>query len=75
MDVLFMIEDLNAKVGSQEKPRITDEFGLGVKNEAGQRLTELCLSKHPFPTTQETTLHWTSLDGQYRNQTDYMLCS
>ena len=40
MDVLFMIEDLNAKVGSQEKPRITDEFGLGVKNEAGQRLKE-----------------------------------
>ena len=40
MDVLFMIEDLNAKVGSQEKPRITDGFGLGVQNKAGQRLKE-----------------------------------
>ena len=41
-DVLFIIGGLNAKVGSQETPGITGKFGLGVQNEAGQRLTELC---------------------------------
>ena len=39
-DVLFIIEDWNAKVGSQELPGVTGKFGLGVQNEAGQRLTE-----------------------------------
>ena len=38
--VLFIIGDWNAKVGSQEIPGVTDKLGLGVKNEAGQRLTE-----------------------------------
>ena len=41
-DVLFIIGDWNAKVGSQERPRATGKFGLGVQNEAGQRLTEFC---------------------------------
>ena len=41
-DVLFIIGDWNAKVGSQETPGITGKFGLGVQNEAGQRLIELC---------------------------------
>ena len=41
-DVLFIIEDWNAKVGSQETPGITGIFGLGVQNEAGQRLIEFC---------------------------------
>ena len=41
-DVLFIIGDWNAKVGSQETPGVTGEFGLGVQNEAGQRLTEFC---------------------------------
>ena len=41
-DVLFIIEDWNAKVGSQETPGITGKFGLGVQNEAGQRLIEFC---------------------------------
>ena len=41
-DVLFTIGDRNAKVGSQETPRLTDRFGLGVQNEAGERLTEFC---------------------------------
>ena len=40
--VLFIIGDWNAKVGRQETPGITGKFGLGVQNEAGQRLTELC---------------------------------
>ena len=41
-DVLFIIGDWNAKVESQEIPRVTGKFGLGVQNEAGQRLTEFC---------------------------------
>ena len=41
-DVLFIIGDWNAKVGSQETPGVTGEFGLGVQNEAGQRLREFC---------------------------------
>ena len=41
-DVLFIIGDWNAKVGNQETPGVTGEFGLGVQNEAGQRLREFC---------------------------------
>ena len=41
-DVLFIIGDWNAKVGSQETPGVTGKFGLGIQNEAGQRLIELC---------------------------------
>ena len=41
-DVLFIIGDWNAKVGSQEIPEVTGKFGIGVQNEAGQRLTEFC---------------------------------
>ena len=57
-DVLFVIGDWNAKVGSQETPGVTGKFGLGIQNEAGQRLIEFCQkkkctghSKHPLPTT------------------------
>ena len=59
-DVLFIIGDWNAKVGSQETPGLTGTFGLGMQNEAGQRLLpRKCTghSKHPLPTTQEKTLH------------------
>ena len=48
-DVLFIIWDWNAKVGNQELPGVVDKFGLGVQNEAGQRLTEFCQAKR---------LHW-----------------
>ena len=41
-DILFIIGDWNAKVGSQETPEVTGKFGLGVWNEAGQRLIEFC---------------------------------
>ena len=41
-DVLFIIEDWNSKVGSQETPGVTGKFGLGIRNEAGQRLIEFC---------------------------------
>ena len=61
-DILFIIGDWNAKAGSQEIPGVRAKFGLGVPNEAGQRLTVLpreCTghSKHPLPTTHEKTLH------------------
>ena len=62
-DVLFIIGDWNAKVGSQETLGVTGKFGLGGQNEAGQRLVTVlpreCTghSKHPLPTTQEKTLH------------------
>ena len=61
-DVLFIIGDWNAKVGTQETPRVTGKLGLGVQNEAGQRLTEFCQENalviaNPLPTTQEKTLH------------------
>ena len=45
-DVLFIIGDWNAKVGSQETPGITGKFSLGVQNEAGQRLIEFCRESH-----------------------------
>ena len=61
-DILFIIGDWNAKVGSQETPGIKGKFGLGIRNEAGQ--TDRVLprehtghSKHPLPTTQEKTPH------------------
>ena len=41
-DILFIIGDWNAKVGSQETPGVTGKFGLEIRNEAGQRLIELC---------------------------------
>ena len=71
-DVLFIIWVWNAKLGSQETPGITGKFGLGVQNEAV--LPRECTghSKYPHPTTQEKILH---MDGQYRNQIDYILCS
>ena len=61
-DTLFIIRNWNAKVGSQELPGVTGKFGLGVQNEAGERLRVLSRertghSKHPLPTTQEKTLH------------------
>ena len=61
-NVLFILGDWNAKVGTKEIPGVTGKFCLGVQNEAGQRLTVLPReltghSKHPLPTTQEMTLH------------------
>ena len=61
-DVLFIRGDWNAKVGSQETPGVTGKFGLGIRNEAGQRLIRVLPRKstghsnHPLPTTQEKVL-------------------
>ena len=79
-DVLFIIGDWNAKVGSQETPGVTGKFGFGVQNEAGQRLTEFCqenalvIANTLFQQHRRRRYTWTSLDGQHRNQIDYILC-
>ena len=71
-DVLFILGDWNAKVGSQETPRVTGKFGLGIRNEAGQRLTEFCQKKNAlviantlFQQHKRRLYTWTSPDGQY----------
>ena len=80
-DVLFIIVDWNAKVGSQEIPGVTGKSGLGVQNEAGQRLTEFCqentlvIANTLLQEDKRRLYTWTSPDGQHRNQTDYILCS
>ena len=80
-DVLFIIGDWNAKVGSQEKPRVTGKFGLGMRNEAGQRLIEFCqenalvVANTLFQQHKGRRHTWTSPDGQHQNQTDYIHCS
>ena len=70
-DVLFIIGDWNAKVGSQETPRVTGKFGLGVRNEAGQRLIEFCqenpliIANTLFQQHKRRRYTWTSPDGQH----------
>ena len=80
-DVLFIIGDWNAKLGSQETPGVTGKFGLEVQNEAGQRRIEICqenalvIANTLFQQHKRRLYTWTSPDGQHRNQTDYILCS
>ena len=79
-DVLFIIRDWNTKVGSQETRGVTGKFGLGVWNEAGQRLIEFCqenalLIVNTLFQHKRRFYTRTSPDGQHRNQIDYTLCS
>ena len=80
-DVLLIIGDWNAKVGSQETPGVTGKFGHGMWNEAGQRLMEFCqenslvIANTLFQQHKTRLYTWTSPDGQHQNQTDYILCS
>ena len=80
-DVLFIIWDWNAKVGSQVTAGVTGKFGLGVQNEAGKRLIEFCqenalvLANTLFQQHKKQLYTWTSPAGQYQNQIDYILCS
>ena len=80
-DVLFILGDWNAKVGSQETPGATGKFGLGVQNEAGQRLTKFCqenalaIANTLFQQHKRRLYVWTSPDGQHQNQIDSILCS
>ena len=79
-DVLFIIGEWNAKVGSQETHQVTGKFGLGVQNEAGQRLIDFCqentlvIANTLFQQHKRRLYTWTSPDGQHQNQTDYILC-
>ena len=69
--ILYIIGDWNAKIGSQEIPGVTGKFSLGVKNEAGQRLTELCqentlvIANTLFQQHKKRLYTWTSPDNQY----------
>ena len=69
-DVLFIIGDWNAKVGSQESPVVTGKFGLGIWNEAGQRPIEFCqenalvIANTLFQQHERSLYTWTSPDGQ-----------
>ena len=80
-DVLFIIGDYNAKVGSQEIPGVTGKFGLGGWNEAGKRQIEICeenrlvIAHTLFQKHKRRYYTWTSQDGQHRNQIDYIYCS
>ena len=79
--MLLIIGDWNAKVGSQEITEVTGKFGLGVQNEAGQRLIEFCqenaliIAKTLLQQHKRRLYTWTSPDGQHQNQIDYTLCS
>ena len=80
-DVLFILQDWNVKIGSQEIPGVTGKFGLGVQNEAGQRLIEFChenalvIANTLFQQHKRRLYTWTSPDGQHRIHIDYILCS
>ena len=83
-DVLFIAGDWKAKVGSQEIPNlpgVTCKFGLGVQNEAGQRVTDfyqenaLVTANTLFQQHKRQLYTWTSPNGQYWNQTNYIICS
>ena len=80
-DVLFIIGNWNAKVGSQETPGVRGKFGLGIRNEAGQKLVGFCqknvlvIANTLFQQHKRRLYAWTSPDGQYRNEIDYILCS
>ena len=72
-DILFIIEDWNAKVARQEIPGVMDKFALGVQNEVGQRLTEFCqenalvIENILFQQYKRRLYTWTSPDGQHSN--------
>ena len=82
-DVLFIIEDWNVNVGSQETLGVTGKFGLGMRNEAGQRLIEFCQENtlviaNTNNTREDSTNGYHQnrhTNGQYQNQIDYILCS
>jgi exonuclease III len=79
-DVLLVVGDLNAKVGNEEENEITGKFGLGRRNEAGERLIEfckensLCIMNTKFKQHKRRLYTWTSPNGLHRNQIDYILC-
>ena len=78
-DILFIIGEWNAKVGSPEIPKVTGKFGLRVQNESGQRLTEFCQEKTLVIVItlfqQEMTPFMDMSRWSTKNQINYILCS
>jgi hypothetical protein len=79
-DVLIIMGDWNAKIGKGEEPGTVGRYGLGNRNEAGERLLEfyeenapLFLANTYFELPEKRLYTWTSTDGQYKNQIDYIL--
>ena len=77
----FHYRGLECKCRKSRDTGVTGKFGLGVQNEAGQRLAEFCQenalikANTLFQQHKRRLYTWTSPDGQYRNQTDYIVCS
>ena len=80
-DALCIIRDWNTKLESQETSGVTGKFSLGVQNEVEQRLTQFCqenalvIANTLFQQHKRRLYTWTSPDGQYQNQIDYILCN
>ena len=79
-DILFIIGDWNAKLGSREITGVTGKLGLRIRNEPGQTLTEFCqenaqvIAKTLFQQHKKRLYTWTSPNSQYQNQLDYIIC-
>ena len=79
-DVLFIMGDWNAKVGSQETPGVTGKFGPGIQNEAGQRLIEVCqenalvIANTLFQQHKGGLYTCRSPNSQCQNKIDFVLC-
>ena len=77
----FSLRGLECKSRKSRKPGVTGKFGLGIQNEAGQRLIEFCqenalvIANTFFQQHKRRLYTWTPSDGQHRNQIDYILCS
>jgi len=80
-DVLIIMGDWNTKIAKGEEPGMVGKYGLGNRNEAGERLLEFCdenalfLANTYFEKPEQRLYTWTSPDGQYRNQIDYTVYS
>ena len=78
---IFILGDWNANVEGREIPWVIGKLGLGVQNEAWQKLIEFCqentmvIASTLFKQHKKQLYTWTSANGQYWNQIDYMLCS
>ena len=79
-DLLYIMGDFNAKVGDREDARTVGKFGLGVRNDAGDRLVQFCqenrfrIANTWYIKPKRRLYTWTSPNGQYRNQIDFILC-
>ena len=79
-DIVYIMGDFNAKVGEGEDAGVVGKHGLGLRNEAGDRLVQFCIENKfriantYFIQPKRRLYTWTSPNGQYRNQIDYILC-